>query len=88
MGLDFNDTKYLQVYDYYKELILSQKLSSGVKMPSIRRCATQLGVSKTTIEMAYLSLCADGYIFSKPQSGYYVAERKTKSKPVLCVKKV
>ena len=41
-------------------------------MPSIRTCQTLFGVSKTTVEHAYLKLCDEGYICSKPQSGYYV----------------
>lgn len=82
MGLDMHETKYLQVYDYYKDLILSGKMKESTKMPSIRRCATQLALSKTTIEMAYLCLAADGYIISKPQSGYYVAGRKKSSLPI------
>ncbi|MDE6912160.1 MAG: PLP-dependent aminotransferase family protein [Lachnospiraceae bacterium] len=78
MKLDLNSaqtTRYLQVYDYYKELITAGRLAGGTKMPSIRRCAQQLGLSRTTIETAYLCLAADGYIISRPQSGYYVTGR-------------
>lgn len=80
MTLDFNSEqnktiRYLQVYNYYKDLILSGKLPECTKMPSIRRCANQLGLSRTTIETAYLCLAADGYIISRPQSGYYVTTR-------------
>lgn len=78
MNLDFNSTqttRYLQVYDYYKDLITTGRLMPGTKMPSIRRCAVQLGLSRTTIETAYLCLAADGYIISRPQSGYYVTDR-------------
>ncbi len=78
MKLDLNSaqsTRYLQVYDYYKELINTGRLVEGTKMPSIRRCAQQLGLSRTTIETAYLCLAADGYIISRPQSGYYVTGR-------------
>ncbi|MDY2629158.1 MAG: PLP-dependent aminotransferase family protein [Lachnospiraceae bacterium] len=63
---------YMQLYDYYKELILSGKMKQGAKLPSIRQCASQLQVSRTTAEMAYMLLAADGYIISRPQSGYYV----------------
>ena len=63
---------YMQLYDYYKELILSGKMKEGAKLPSIRQCASQLQVSRTTAEMAYMLLAADGYIISRPQSGYYV----------------
>ena len=63
---------YMQLYDYYKELILNGKMEPGAKLPSIRKCAAQLQVSRTTAEMAYMLLAADGYIISRPQSGYYV----------------
>ena len=80
MNLDFNSTqttRYLQVYNYYKDLIATGRLMPGTKMPSIRRCAVQLGLSRTTIETAYLCLAADGYIISRPQSGYYVIHRNS-----------
>ena len=81
MKLDLHSaqtTRYLQVYDYYKELITTGRLVGGTKMPSIRRCSQQLGLSRTTIETAYLCLAADGYIISRPQSGYYVTGRAIK----------
>lgn len=96
MNLDLtqnsNQTLYLQVYDYYKDMILSGKLSPNTKLPSIRLCAKQLQLSRTTIETAYLCLAADGYIMAKPQSGYYVTERPVKSSrsfatPVQSIKK-
>lgn len=65
---------YLQVYDYYKSLIIEGKLEKGAKLPSVRRCSVQLNVSRTTVENAYFQLAADGYIFSKAQSGYYVTD--------------
>lgn len=82
MNLDFNSTqstRYLQVYNYYKDLIVTGRLMPGTKMPSIRRGAIQLGLSRTTIETAYLCLAADGYIISQPQSGYYVTDRTINS---------
>lgn len=65
---------YMEIYHYYKSLILEQKLPSGSKMPSLRKCAKELHLSRTTIENAYLQLAADGYIISKAQSGYYVTD--------------
>lgn len=82
--LDFqskHSTRYIQVYDYYKDLITSGRLMPGTKMPSIRKCAVQLGLSRTTIETAYLCLAADGYIISRPQSGYYVTGRTLSAPP-------
>lgn len=80
---------YLQVYHYYKDLIMSRRLKPGNKMPSLRKCAQELGLSRTTIENAYLQLAAEGYIISKAQSGYYVtdiAEKTHEEKRVLASK--
>ena len=77
MQLELQQTSgrlYIQVYQYYKDLILSGRLASGTKMPSLRRCARELEISRTTVESAYLQLAADGYIIARPQSGYYVTE--------------
>lgn len=65
--------RYLRVYEYYRDLITSGTLEPGTRLPSIRRCAASLGLSRTTVENAYLLLAAEGYIISRPQSGYYAA---------------
>ena len=75
MSLAFHSTKeslYLQVYDHYKNLIMEHRIPAGSRMPSLRKCATELKLSRTTIENAYLQLAADGYIVARAQSGYYV----------------
>ena len=73
--LDISDNQnrsthlYVEVYEYYKKLILDGKMAPGSKMPSLRKCALELKLSRTTIETAYLQLAADGYIIAKAQSG-------------------
>lgn len=67
-------SKYVELYDRYKKLILSGMLAPGTKMPSVRRCSAQLSLSRTTVENAYGILAAEGYITAKPQSGYYVSK--------------
>lgn len=74
------DSLYMQVYDYYRNLIESGKIHNGEKIPSIRRSASELGVSKTTIEQAYMCLCDDGYLVPRKQSGYYVSGRAEQKK--------
>ncbi len=64
--------RYLQVYRYYQNLMESGQLGEGDRLPSVRKCCEQLSVSRTTVETAYLMLAAEGYLLSKPQSGYYV----------------
>lgn len=78
-----NETKYIQIYAYYKDLILKGTLESGVKMPSIRKCCDTFSVSKTTVETAYIQLSAEGYIISKPQSGFYVCTLENDESQIL-----
>ncbi len=75
-----NRKLYMQIYDYYKNLIEDGKLTEGMKLPSIRRCAEERNVSKTTVESAFMCLCDDGYILPKSQSGYYVSKRSNTAK--------
>ena len=75
--LDKNKKKehlYLEVFHYYRELIMEKKFPPGSRMPSLRKCSQELRLSRTTIENAYLQLAAEGYIISKAQSGYYVTD--------------
>ncbi|MGN1419743.1 MAG: PLP-dependent aminotransferase family protein [Acutalibacteraceae bacterium] len=64
--------KYIQLYNYYKELILNGIMKKDEKMPSIRTCSKAFSLSRTTVENAYELLAAEGYIISKPQSGFFV----------------
>ena len=68
------DFKYLEIYNRYKDLILSGKMKSGTRLPSIRSCAEENSVSRTTVQTAYDCLTADGCIIAKPQSGYFAAD--------------
>lgn len=70
-----NDSQplYMRVYAYYKNMINDGSLTSGQKLPSVRRCSEELGISRTTVENAYMQLAADGYIISKRNSGFYVS---------------
>lgn len=65
---------YWKVYEYYKAQMEEGKLPAGARMPSIRKCACQLAVSRTTAQSAYFQLAADGYLISRPRSGYYVTD--------------
>ncbi len=66
--------KYVEIYEYYKNLILTKQLKSGDKLPSVRTATDIFGVSKTTIQNAYFDLQADGYIIASPKSGYYISD--------------
>ncbi|GKU25371.1 PLP-dependent aminotransferase family protein [Clostridium folliculivorans] len=65
---------YQQIYEQLKKQIISGELSAGAKLTSTRTLSTILNVSRNTVENAYLQLCSEGYIESKPGSGYIVLE--------------
>ena len=79
--------KYIDIYNHYKELILSGQLKGGEKIPSVRSACSIFSVSKTTIQNAYFELQADGYIIASEKSGYYVCENpETEKKDNIIVK--
>ncbi|MGI5977671.1 MAG: PLP-dependent aminotransferase family protein [Candidatus Limivicinus sp.] len=76
----FNDKDpeplYQQLYRYIKEDIEEGQLSTDEKLPSKRSFAKNLNLSTITIENAYSKLMAEGYIYSLPKRGYFVADVK------------
>lgn len=68
-GLPF----YEQIYQFLKKEIREKKIESGMRLPSTRMLALQLGVSRSTVTMAYEQLTAEGYVESRPCAGYFAA---------------
>lgn len=62
---------YEQLYEYIKNDIVKGKIQPEEKLPSKRVMADRHSISVITVENAYSQLCAEGYIYSKPRSGYY-----------------
>ena len=69
-----SDSLYEYLYKCIRSDILEGKIRAGEKLPSKRGFAKNLGVSVITVENAYAQLMAEGYLYSVPKSGYYVAE--------------
>ncbi|WP_414566497.1 MULTISPECIES: PLP-dependent aminotransferase family protein [unclassified Anabaena] len=63
---------YLQIRDYLSRLIQSGKMSPGQKLPSIRGLSNSIQVNKLTVIEAYSLLEADGLIYARQGSGYFV----------------
>lgn len=61
---------YMQIYEQIKEQIITEQILGNSKLPSIRMLSLTLNVSRNTVETAYLQLCSEGYIESKPGSGF------------------
>ncbi|RUR80226.1 PLP-dependent aminotransferase family protein [Chlorogloeopsis fritschii PCC 9212] len=65
---------YRQLYERLRLAILTEQLTAGVQLPSTRSLASELGVSRNTVLLAYDQLLAEGYIEGKVGSGTTVAQ--------------
>ena len=66
-------------------------LHTGEKLPSKRSLAKNLNISIITVENAYAQLIAEGYVYSIPKKGYFVADIKSlhkKEKPILTTENI
>jgi len=54
--------------------ILAGRFRPGERLPSSRKMAQHLGVSRITVTLAYTELVADDYLTSRGRSGYFVSE--------------
>ncbi|HEU5217562.1 MAG TPA: PLP-dependent aminotransferase family protein [Gemmatimonadales bacterium] len=62
-----------QLYRGIREAILSGRLPAGVRIPSTRRLAQDLGISRSTVLFAFDQLAAEGYLVGAVGSGSYIA---------------
>ena len=71
---DAQGTLQSQIQQMIAQGILSGRFQRGEKLPSTRRLAKHLGVSRITVTIAYTELLANDYLTSQGRSGYYVSE--------------
>ena len=63
---------YEQIYDYIKEEIQNGGLPCCQRLPSTRKLAKNLEISRSTVTLAYEQLLSEGYIENRPGSGFYI----------------
>ena len=61
--------------------ILNEQLPYDEPVPSSRRLAKTLGVSRNTVVLAYQALVDDGYLIARQRSGYFVNAQMLEGKP-------
>jgi len=66
-------TLQAQLREQLVSAILAGHIRPGGPVPSSRRLARQLGVSRNTVTLAYQHLVDDGYLVARERSGYYVS---------------
>jgi len=67
-----HDKLYKQVADQIEELIVGEALCPGYRLPSERKLAEQLGISRTVVREAIRLLSVRGLVEVKPGCGTYV----------------
>jgi len=70
----FQGTLQSQIQQMIAEGILSGRFRCGERLPSTRKLATHLGISRITVTLAYTELLANDYLMSRGRSGYFVSE--------------
>lgn len=63
---------YRQIYDRLCGAIATGALKPGDRIPSSRAMASELGLARGTVDMAYSLLIAEGYILPRGQAGTVV----------------
>ena len=63
---------YEQISEKMRDLIIGGYLKENDKIPSVRDLASSLAINPNTIQKAYKTLEAEGYIYSKAAKGYFV----------------
>lgn len=76
-------TLQARIQQMIAEGILSGRFRRGEKLPSSRKLAQHLGVSRITVTLAYTELLANDYLSAKGRSGYYVSENAPEPPPSL-----
>ena len=68
---------YDQIYTQIKNLIISGELGENEALPSIRGLAKDLRISVITTKRAYDELEREGFIYTLPAKGCFVAPKNT-----------
>ena len=64
-----------QIREALVSAILDGQLAREEPIPSTRKMAKSLGVSRNTVVLAYQGLLDDGYLVARERSGYYVSDK-------------
>ncbi|KUP91126.1 MocR-like pyridoxine biosynthesis transcription factor PdxR [Tritonibacter horizontis] len=71
---DAQGTLQAQIQEMIAAGILSGRFRAEEKLPSSRKLAAHLGVSRITVTLAYTELVANDYLSARGRSGFFVSE--------------
>lgn len=70
-----------QIREMLVAAILESRISRSEPLPSSRKMAQSLGVSRNTVVLTYQALVDDGYLIARERSGFYVNPEITAEPP-------
>ncbi|VUD47826.1 HTH-type transcriptional regulatory protein GabR [Thalassocella blandensis] len=73
VSLDKSQPLQQQLYVALTRLILEAQLEAGVHMPSSRRLAEDMQVSRNTVVAVYEQMKAEGFLVAEPGRGFFVS---------------
>ena len=75
ISIDFRNRKpiYEQIVDRFEILIVNGVLDADSQLPSVRALAVELSINPNTIQRAYRELEQEGYVYTIPGRGSFVA---------------
>lgn len=76
--IDYKDRRpiYEQIMDRIQDLILKGVLEPDTQLPSVRSLAMELSINPNTIQRAYTELERQGFIYSVPGKGSFIADNE------------
>ena len=78
LELDDNNSKYIQIYNHIKKMIVGGKIKEHEKLPPIRKLANFINVNNATIVKVYELLEKEGYVYKIIGSGTFVSSMNIK----------
>ena len=76
INFDNNTPIYIQLLEYIKTYIISGKLNSGDKLPSVRDFASMFKVNPNTMQKALAELEEEKLIYTERTNGKFVTNDK------------
>ncbi len=76
---DSDSSLQQQIREQISKAIIDGHIPPDIPLPSTRKLAEMLGVSRNTVILAYEHLMYDGYLVSRERAGFYVNDEILKS---------
>ena len=83
--MEFTSNKpiYIQIVEYYENLIDTGVLKEGDELPSVREIALIYGINPNTVQRAFSILVENNYVRSVPKKGFYVNKINKDNKKII-----